>query len=130
MKKAILFGFVSMGIAAWLSTLGGDALVIYFSAFSIFGGGILGLFLLAFLSKKANYKGALVGIAATLLVITWASLTQNDIIDLGPWNYNLHPYLIGLIGHLTVLIVGWVSSFLLHDPENEKKYIHPKIRVQ
>lgn len=121
----ILTGFISMSIAAWLSTLGGDALVIYFTAFSIFGGGILGLFFLAFLSKKANYKGALVGIVATLLVITWASLTKNNIIDLGRWNYDLHPYLIGLIGHLTVFIVGWISSFFLHDPKNEKKYIHP-----
>jgi SSS family solute:Na+ symporter len=118
-------GALSLLVAGWLTTVKGEALVIYYTAFSIFAGGILGLFFLAFLSKRANKKGAIVGIVACLIAVSWASLTKNGLVDLGKWNYNLHPYLIGLLSHVTVFVVGYVASLFIDDPENEGKYINP-----
>ena len=118
-------GALSLSLAAWLVSLSGHVLVIYYSALSIFAGGILGLVLLALLSKKANLKGATVGIIATVIVVTWASLTKNDVIDLGPFNYNLHAYLIGLLSHITVFTVGYAVSILFPDKTAEEKYINP-----
>ena len=111
----IFMGILSLGIAVWLTQTKGHVLVLYYTAFSIFGGGLLGLFLLAFTTKRANSQGTLVGIVATVLVIFWATLTKNGIVDLGKYNYNLHPYMIGLFSHVTMFVVGYVASWFFPD---------------
>jgi len=108
-------GILSLVMAVWLTQTKGQVLVLYYSAFSIFGGGLLGLFLLAFLTKRANSRGALIGIIATVIVIFWATLTKNGIIDLGKYNYNLHPYMIGLCSHITMFVVGYFASWFFPD---------------
>ena len=108
-------GILSVGMAIWLIQIKGQVLVLYYTAFSIFSGGLLGLFLLAFTTKRANIRGALIGIVATVITILWATLTKNGIIDLGKYNYNLHPYLIGLLGHITMFVVGYVASWFFSD---------------
>ena len=108
-------GILSVGMAIWLTQIKGQVLVLYYTAFSIFSGGLLGLFLLAFTTKRANIHGALIGIVATVVVIFWATLTKNGIIDLGKYNYTLHPYLIGLFGHITMFVVGYIASWFFID---------------
>lgn len=124
-STVIIAGALSLSLAAWLVSRSGHILVIYYSTLSIFAGGILGLVLLALLSRKANITGATVGIIATILVVSWASLTKNGVIDLGPLNYNLHPYLIGLLSHITIFIVGYIVSILFPDKTASEKYISP-----
>jgi solute:Na+ symporter, SSS family len=104
---------LSLVLAAWPTTSKGHVLVLYYTALSIFAGGILGLFMLAFLSKRDNFRGAVAGVIVCLITTAWATLTKIGILDLGGFNYNLHPYLIGPIGHLSVLVVGYVASLLL-----------------
>jgi SSS family solute:Na+ symporter len=121
----LVAGTLSLLLASWLVTRSGQILEIYYSALSIFAGGLLGLVLLALISKKANVKGAGLGIVMTLSVVAWASLTKNKVIDLGSFNYTLHPYLIGLLSHLTMFVAGYVGSLLFPDKKAVEKYIHP-----
>ena len=119
----LVAGTFSLFLAAWLNSRSGQVLEIYYSALSIFAGGILGLVLLAFISKKANSKGVGIGIIATLTVVAWASLTKNNVIDLGAYNYTLHPYLIGLCSHITMFVVGYIGSLIFPDDTSIEKYI-------
>ena len=116
----IVAGCLSLLLAMWLVTKTSQVLVIYFIVLSIFVGGILGLVLLAVSSKKANLKGVTAGIIVTVLVSTWASLTGNGVIDLGIFNYTLHPFLIGFIGHATMFIVGYVASLFFQDNRKDR----------
>jgi len=118
-------GTLSLLLAAWLVTRSGQVLEIYYSALSIFAGGLLGLVLLALTCKKANITGATIGIIITLTVVAWASLTKNDVVDLGPFNYTLHPYLIGLLGHVTMFVTGYAGSLFFPDKKSPEKYINP-----
>jgi SSS family solute:Na+ symporter len=113
----VIIGLFSLAIAVWLTHSKGHALVLYFTVLSILAGGILGLFLLGFLTKAANIKGAVTGIISSIAVVAWATMTKNDVIDLGKWNYDLHPYLIGLWSHVTVFVVGYFASFLFKKEE-------------
>jgi SSS family solute:Na+ symporter len=82
-------------------------------------GGLAGLFLLAFLSDRANRQGAYVGIGASLAFTLWAMLTLNrgNIVDLGRYNFPLHDYMIGVIGNIVLLVVGYFASFLFRPPD-------------
>ncbi len=116
----IVTGILSLILAIWFVTRTGQALDHYFMALSIFGGGILGLFLLAALVKKANLHGVTIAIIVNIIVTAWASLTSNNVIDLGAFNYTLHPFLIGLVSHITIFVVGYLASlFFIAKKEKE-----------
>lgn len=95
----------------------GTALELGVQLFSIATAGMLGLFMLGALTKRANAKGAIVGIVACILFTAWATLTSVEmpaldrkLLDLGALNYRLHPFLIGVFNHLILFIVGWTAS--------------------
>src|SRR4051812_114383 len=90
---------------------------------SIVGGGLAGLFLLAFLSPRANRQGAIVGIVACLIFTTLATLSagKDRVLELGAFNFPWAPILIGVIAHLVLLIVGYFASLLFAKPENENR---------
>jgi SSS family solute:Na+ symporter len=111
----IVAGGLSLLLAMWLVTKSSQVLVIYFIVLSVFVGGILGLVLLAVLSKKANLKGVTTGIVVTVLVTSWATLTGNGVVDLGIFNFTLHPFLIGFLSHVTMFLVGHVASLFFQD---------------
>src|SRR5690606_27599863 len=111
----IVAGILSLVLAMWLVTKTSQVLVIYFTVLSIFVGGILGLVLLAVLTKKANRKGVTTAIVVTIFVTSWASLTGNDVVDLGTFNYTLHPFLIGFLSHVTMFLVGYIASLFFQD---------------
>jgi SSS family solute:Na+ symporter len=91
----------------------------YFTVSSIVAGGLAGLFLLAFLSPRANPGGAYVGIAACLVFTTWATLTsgKTPAWDAGKYSFKLQPVMIGVIGHVVLLAAGYAASFLFAAPE-------------
>jgi SSS family solute:Na+ symporter len=104
-------------LIAWKSN---RALSFYFTVTSIVAGGLAGLFLLAFLSPRANKQGVWVGIVACLIFTTWATLTngKHAPLDLGNYNFNLPGVMIGVIGHLVLLVTGWLASFCFAPPES------------
>jgi SSS family solute:Na+ symporter len=112
-------GLLSVAIAAVIAWKSERVLSFYFTVTSIVAGGLAGLFLLAFLSPRANRQGAYIGIAACLAFTTWATLTsgKTPAWDLGAWNYTLHTNLIGGFAHIVLLVTGYVASFFFAAPE-------------
>jgi SSS family solute:Na+ symporter len=106
-------GLTAVGIAIFIASRGERALALYYAACSIISGGLAGLFLLAFLSRRANKQGLWIGISANLLFTGWATLTsgKNQMLDLGAGNYTWPSVMIGVIGHVIVLVVGYLASW-------------------
>jgi SSS family solute:Na+ symporter len=110
----VLGGVAAAALGVLLAATRGGALALYFTMTAVVAGGLAGLFLLAYLMPRATRSGALAGIAASLLVTAWATLTQHGkLLDLGRWNYTWHEYMIGVLGNLTLLIVGVSASLWL-----------------
>ncbi len=106
---SIVFSLLWIGI--------GTALEFGVQLFSIATAGMLGLFALGALTKRANAKGAIVGIVACILFTGWATLTSvkfpalnAPLLNLGAFNYPLHPFLIGVFNHVILFVVGIAAS--------------------
>jgi len=96
-------------IIAWKSD---RVLSFWFTSSSIFAGGLAGLFLLAFLSPRANKTGASIGIVASVLFTAYATLSsgKDRLLDLGDFNFPWAGVMIGVIAHIVLLIVGYFAS--------------------
>jgi SSS family solute:Na+ symporter len=95
-------------VALRLSQTQGSALALYYTATAIVAGGLAGLFLLAFLSRRAGCSAAILGIAASLIFTAYATLTMNGgkTLNLHAYNYPWHEYTIGAVGNLLLFAVG------------------------
>lgn len=108
----VICGGLAIAVALRLSSTHGSALALYYTATAIVAGGLAGLFLLAFLSRRAGRAAAWAGIIANLLFTAWATLTLNGgkFLDLGAWNYPWNDYTIGAVGNVLLLIVGLLAA--------------------
>jgi solute:Na+ symporter, SSS family len=106
-------GCLCVAIAIVLARSSGSALSLWYTVSAIVSGGLSGLFLLAFLVPRASAKAAYIAIAACLAFTAWATLH--------PREFGLHNYMIGVIGHLIVLIVGSAASFLFPNRDEESR---------
>lgn len=97
---ALAFNGVSSALEAW------------WALSSIFSGGILGLFLLGFIVRKASSKAAAIGVLCGVLVIGWMSLSavlfQGTALE--GFQNTLHANLTIVMGTLTIFIVGFILS--------------------
>lgn len=125
MGKGIVIGagLLTTAIAMLLDRYAGHALSLYFTATAILSGGLLGLFFLAFFSTRANARGAWIGIIACLIFTGWATLTngKTQLFDLGNYNFPLPGVMIGVIGHIVLLVVGYLASFCFAQPESASR---------
>lgn len=108
-------GLLAIAAALRLSTTQGSALALYYLATAVVAGGLAGLFLLAFLVRRAGRIVALVAIATNLVFTAWATLTMNGgrIWNLHSWNYPWHEFTIGAVGNTLMFVVGWIASVLM-----------------
>lgn len=81
----------------------------------IFSGGMLGLFLLGILSRRAASAQAVVGMVAGLLVILWATFGRN--LE-APLANSLHAFMTTVLGTLTIFVIGVLLS--RHRSHREK----------
>ncbi len=109
-------GGLAVAIALVLSHTTESALSLWYTVSAIASGGLAGLFFLAFMSTRANKQGAWVGIIASIAFTAWATLTLGDrrTLDLGRFNFTLHEYMIGVIGHVILWAVGYMASLVPH----------------
>ena len=115
-------GVVAVCVGVFIASKGESALGLYYAATAIVSAGLAGMFLLAFFSRRANRQGLWIGIGANLVFTAWATLTsgKNQALDLGDFNYTWPSVMIGVIGHVIVLVVGYFSSFLFPPDANVK----------
>ena len=124
----ILAGLGSIMIATHYTKIGGEgALGTIFLLYSIFSGGIAGMFLLGIFSRRANKKGVYIGIAASVIFTAYALLTSTPlefgghkhlIIDMGGFNYTHHKLLLGVYSHIVLFVVGYFASLFFKSPGN------------
>jgi SSS family solute:Na+ symporter len=108
-------GVLAIGGALRLSSTQGTALQLYYLLTAIVAGGLAGLFLLAFLVRRAGRTAAIAGIVVNLLVTAWATLTMNGgkAWNLHHWNYPWHELTIGAVGNTLMFLVGWLVSLVM-----------------
>jgi SSS family solute:Na+ symporter len=108
-------GLLSTIMALVLARYTENALSLYFALTAILSGGLFGLFFLAFLSTRANKRGVWAGIAACVIFTAYATLTQGKtrFLDLGQFNFGLPTVMVGVIGHVLLIIVGYGASLCM-----------------
>ncbi|MEC7409001.1 MAG: sodium:solute symporter [Planctomycetota bacterium] len=108
-RFAILFGVIQIALgigASWIS----DSVIRDALAIAGFTAGImLGLFCLGVLTRKANQSGALIGIIAGIIVLSYIKFGTET-----AWTW------LAVMGSLTTFTIGIFASWLL--PANESTY--------
>jgi Na+/proline symporter len=109
----LFWGVIGIAIALLMIKVGAF-LEFYFRLFSILGGSITGLFLLALFSRKANPKGAWAGIVAGLIVTVWGSLgyLKFEILDLKSLRFPWDAMMVGVLATAAVVVIGYLVSRL------------------
>lgn len=90
-----------------------SALDAWWTLAGIFGGGMLGLFLLGLLSRRAARAAALAGVGAGVLLILWMSLSPKWTGALAAWRNPFHSFLIIVFGTAAILLVGLAVTLLV-----------------
>lgn len=100
-----------LGILIVLALVNVDSILdAWWKLSSIFSGGMLGLFLLGYLAKKAKNIDAAIGVICGAIVIAWISADQ----WLGLPESGIHEYLAIVLGTLIIFLVGFLSAHLFH----------------
>ena len=125
MGRILVFaaGCIMMTVAYLFVQWQGEGILgIVFGLYAIFSAGIVGIFMLGVLSRRANKQGLHIGIAACVLFTAYAVLTTTKIgdhviLDLGKYNFPQHKYMLGVYSHIIVFVVGYVASlFFKSEP--------------
>jgi SSS family solute:Na+ symporter len=105
-RMTLVLGILGTSTALLMISIKG-ALDTWWSLAGIFSGGMLGLFLLGILSRRAQSFEAATAVVIGLLVISWASLSP----EMEVWWANpLHSFMTIVIGTLTIFLVGVIIS--------------------
>lgn len=109
--SSVILGILGIVVALLMMRVDG-VLTTWWKLASIFSGGMLGLFLLGFVSKTVKNPAALAGVLCGLLVIAWMSLSPYLFMEgrLLKYQCNLHGNLTIVFGTLTIFIVGFLVT--------------------
>ncbi|QHI68920.1 sodium:solute symporter [Tichowtungia aerotolerans] len=106
----IVWGLLGTGVAFLLINIS-SALDAWWVLSGIFGGGMLGLFLLGVISRKANNPISVTAAILGLLVIAWMTLSPMlKSPALEGLQSHFHSFLIPVFGTLTILLSGLILS--------------------
>ncbi|MEX0600931.1 MAG: hypothetical protein WD205_09830, partial [Rhodothermales bacterium] len=100
-------GIVGLGIALAMIRVE-SALDVWWELASIFSGGMLGLFLLGYFSRRSKKPEAVMAVIVGVLVILWMSLPQWM-----PFPLPLHSYLTIVLGTTAIFLTGFLLTLLL-----------------
>jgi SSS family solute:Na+ symporter len=103
--STLAFGLISIGAALAMIRIK-SALDVWWELAGIFGGGMLGLFLLGRLWKRADGRAGLAGVAAGVGVIIWMSLSPRWTSVPPEWRSPFHGFLTIVFGTAAILVVG------------------------
>ncbi|MBN1131959.1 MAG: sodium:solute symporter [Bacteroidales bacterium] len=112
---SLIFGFFGIIIALAMIKVK-SALDVWWMLASIFSGGMLGLFLLALISRRAQRAGAVIGVVAGILVIFWLSLSPIYFTEgaLLKFRSPFHANLTIVIGTTVIFLVGFLFTLILN----------------
>lgn len=107
----VVFGFA--GMASGIAMIGVKSILdVWWQLSGVFGGGMLGLFLLSIMSRKTGNAEAFAAVVIGILVITWLSLSY-----LIPARYDflknpLHANMVIVVGTLAIFLTGVIFTKL------------------
>lgn len=107
----ILWGLLGMGLSLLLINVT-SALDAWWILSGILGGGMLGLFLLGLISRKANNPIAAAAVILGLLVIAWMTVSPRIKSLPVSLQSHFHAFLIPVFGTLTILTAGLLLQFI------------------
>jgi SSS family solute:Na+ symporter len=116
----------------YLNAGGEGVLGVVFTLYAIFSGGIVGIFLLGFLSARANRQGVNIGIIACIIFTAYAFLTSTPVgvkekrllLDLGQYNFKHDKLMLGVYSHLVLIGVGYLASLFFPKPVLDSKLLY------
>lgn len=124
----VIAGIAAIFIAMYYVKIGGKGVLgVVFMLYSIFSGGIAGMFLLGIFTKRANRKGVNVGMVACVLFTAYAVLTSTPVeignkkvllLNFGKLNFNHHKYMLGVYSHLVLIFVGYIASLFFKSEKD------------
>ena len=110
----VLIGIIGIFVAlAFLNVE--SALDAWWALSSIFSGGMLGLFLLGYISKKARNVDAVLGVICGIIVVVWMSLSPIFFKDgfMSEYASPFHANLTIVVGTIVIFLAGFLSMRLL-----------------
>jgi SSS family solute:Na+ symporter len=121
-SSSFLFSVISILIAIAMINVQ-SALETWWKLASIFSGGMLGLFLLGYFSKRVNNLSAITGVILGVIVIGWMSLSPIFFKspELQKYESPFHSYLTIVFGTLTIFIIGFLISFLINSVRQSRR---------
>ncbi len=101
-----------------------SALETWWKLASIFSGGMLGLFLLGYFSKRAKSTAAIAGVVVGVLVIGWMSLSPIFFTseNLAPFASPFHSYLSIVFGTMAIFVVGFLIGVVTNSIRKKKNW--------
>ncbi len=87
-----------------------SALDAWWSLAGIFSGGMLGLFLLGLLSRRAHAKAALAATAGGVLVILWMTISPHWLAVPDSFQSPFHNFLVIVFGTTAILLLGFIFT--------------------
>ena len=101
---SLLLGVLGIGVGLAMMSVR-SALDAWWSLAGIFSGGMLGLFLLGYVSKKTKGVPALIGVVLGVALISWMTLSRQSY---------FHNYLTIVFGTILIFIVGFLAGFIVN----------------
>lgn len=107
--STVAFGLICIGAAMGMIRIKG-ALDVWWQLAGIFGGGMLGLFLLGRLCPRADSRAGLSGVIAGVAVILWMTFSPSLSFVAEVWRSPFHGLLTLVFGTLVILAVGFAAA--------------------
>lgn len=109
-----VWGVLGIATALALVRLTESVLDIWWTLSSVLSGGIVGLFLLGQISRKADHRGGAVAVAVGLAAIAWMVFSASDWWPLAWSRFRspFHAFLVTVLGTAVILAVGMLATFL------------------
>ncbi|TWT75541.1 Sodium/glucose cotransporter [Posidoniimonas polymericola] len=108
----VLWGAMGVGMALALVSLTESALDLWWTLSSVLSGGIVGLFLLGQISRRADNAAGALAVAVGLLVIAWMVFSNTSWWPAGYEHLRspFHSFMVTVVGTLTILLTGLLVS--------------------
>ncbi|MCP5518160.1 MAG: sodium:solute symporter [Verrucomicrobiales bacterium] len=92
-----------------------SALDVWWDWAGVASGGMLGLFLLGIIARRARNAAAASGVLAGILVITWMTVSTKSFwpAALAGWRSPFHSFMTIVVGTTTILLVGFLVTLLV-----------------
>jgi solute:Na+ symporter, SSS family len=98
------------GTAAAVAMIGVKSILdVWWMLSGILAGGMIGLFLLGMISRRAKSPAAVVGVLIGMLVILWMTFSSDWA---APWASPFHKFLIPVIGTTIIVLLGMLVGML------------------